>query len=258
MLWDVSTGARIRSLSGHTDYVFDVDWSSDGRRLLSASRDSTVILWDTSDGTRLQTYRDEAGRSFTVSFLDDRHAVTGGSSSNVRFWSLYNDAEQRRIDLPGAAIYSMAVSDDEHIAALGIQNAVELLDLQSGTEIRHFRYAGGAVTSVAISPDGKTLLSGFQDASTILWNIENGQEIRRLEGHSSIIVNEDVQFGRILDVAVSPDGQRVLAGGEDKTMIVWDMNTGDIVIHFRKLLRDDQQRRIQPGWTTISRAALAH
>jgi WD40 repeat protein len=41
-----------------------------------------------------------------------------------------------------------------------------------------------------------------------------------------------VQFGRILDVAVSPDGQRILAGGEDKTMIVWDMNTGDVVHAF--------------------------
>lgn len=235
ILWDVETGQMLRQLIGHSDYVFDVDWSFDGSSLLSASRDSTLILWDAADGTRLHSYRDEAGRSLTVSFIDDRHALSAGSSGNVRFWSLYDEREQQRFDLSGEPIYSMSITHDERMAAIGTQNAAVLISLSTGDDVRRFRYDGGAVTSVVFSPDENTLISGFEDNTTIMWDIQTGEEIRRLEGHSSLTTsaaNEEIVFGRILDLAVSPDGQRVLSAAEDRTMIVWDANTGEIVHQF--------------------------
>jgi WD40 repeat protein len=46
-LWDAATGKMLGSLAGHTEYVTDIDWSSDGK-LASASKDSTVIIWNIS------------------------------------------------------------------------------------------------------------------------------------------------------------------------------------------------------------------
>jgi WD40 repeat protein len=183
----------------------------------------------------LHTYRDEAGRSLTVSFIDDQHAISGGSSNNVRFWSLYDEREQQHFDLDDEPIYSMIIIEDEQMAAVGTQNAVVLVELSAGTELRRFTYNGGAVTSVATSLDGKTLIAGFEDTSTIMWDMESGEAIRRLEGHSTISINsenQETRFGSILDLAVSPDGQRVLSGAEDRTMLVWDVNTGDIVYQY--------------------------
>ncbi|MBN2472861.1 MAG: protein kinase, partial [Anaerolineae bacterium] len=232
ILWDVETGEALRHLRGHTDFVFRLDWNSDGTRLLSASRDSSLILWDAASGLPLHTYRDETARSLSVAWFDDRHAISGANSGDLRLWSLIDEREAQRLDLTTEVVSSMALSSDERTGAAGIMDGVVLLAMETGQEIRRFNYGGGSVTSVTFTPDRVFLAAGFEDSAIVLWDIETGQEMRRLEGHAPIVVNQDVQFGRILDLAASPDGHRLASAGEDRQLIVWEIATGAIVHQF--------------------------
>jgi WD40 repeat protein len=47
MLFDVAAGKRKRTLTGHRGSITQLAYSKDGKRLASASSDSTVLIWET-------------------------------------------------------------------------------------------------------------------------------------------------------------------------------------------------------------------
>ena len=54
-LWDAETGACVRTLEGHGDFVTSVCFSPDGKQLASGSVDTTVRLWDVEAGACVKT-----------------------------------------------------------------------------------------------------------------------------------------------------------------------------------------------------------
>ena len=72
----------------------------------------------------------------------------------------------------------------------------------------------GQIWSIAFSPDGKTLASGGQDHSIRLWNVNTGQQIRKITRR------------RVNGVAFSPDGKTLACGDMDRTIYLLDAQTG--------------------------------
>ncbi|MCA9152881.1 MAG: hypothetical protein KDA92_26445, partial [Planctomycetales bacterium] len=54
-VFDVASGAHVRTFEGHTHHVLSVAWRADGRVLATASADKGVKLWNLSDGSQLRT-----------------------------------------------------------------------------------------------------------------------------------------------------------------------------------------------------------
>jgi WD40 repeat protein len=49
-IWDAITGKQLMMMEGHTDFVYGVAFSPDGKYLLTGSFDGTARLWDLSNG----------------------------------------------------------------------------------------------------------------------------------------------------------------------------------------------------------------
>ena len=70
--------------------------------------------------------------------------------------------------------------------------------------------------SLALSKNGQVMLTGSYDGIVRLWDVQSGREIRKFEGHSSIV----------FDVEISPNGRYVLTGSRDNTARLWEIETG--------------------------------
>ena len=55
ILWDVATREEVRWLRGHTNSIWALAFSPDGKTLASGSADQTVKFWDTASGQLRET-----------------------------------------------------------------------------------------------------------------------------------------------------------------------------------------------------------
>lgn len=88
-LWDLASGATLRTLQGHTDDVETVAVRADGRRALSGSRDQTLRLWNLGSGETLRILEGHTREVTAVAvFADGRRALSGSRDQTLRLWDL--------------------------------------------------------------------------------------------------------------------------------------------------------------------------
>jgi len=79
------------------------------------------------------------------------------------------------------------------------------------------------VNAVAvITPDGKHAISGSRDYTLKVWDIESGEGLWTLGGHTS----------SVWAVAATSDGKHAISASGDKTLKVWDIESGEIIASF--------------------------
>ena len=74
-------------------------------------------------------------------------------------------------------------------------------------------HSGWVKSVVAMSPDGQTIVSGSGDNTIKVWNLDTGELLHTLEGHSDSVNS----------VAISPNGRTIVSGSEDETVKVWQV-----------------------------------
>lgn len=137
---------------------------------------------------------------------------------------------------------------------------VKLWDLEHGCELRTLIGHLNSVNAVACFPDGYRVVSGSRDGILKIWDTRNGDELETLKGHvesiDSIIIAKngtlmisassdaikiwdiDIDHVNVLKtikngtnrttaIALFSDEQRIISASNDKSLNIWDLNSGE-------------------------------
>jgi len=205
-------------LKGHTNEVWGVAVTPDGKTVVSGSRDETLKVWDLATGHCRATFKGHTGVVNGVAITPDGKTVVSGSSDNtLRVWDLETGHCRATFEGHSGPIWVAAVTPDGKTVVSGsIDKTLRVWDLETGRCRATFKGHTEGVWGVAVTPDGKTVVSGSHDRTLRVWDLETGRCRATFKGHSY----------EVLGVALTPDGKTVVSGSSDTTLEVWDLATG--------------------------------
>jgi len=88
-LWNVESGNRVLTLSGHKGSIRSIAFSPDGKLLASGSSDQTVKLWNVETGKEEQTFTGHEATVTSVAFSPNGKLLASASDNQiVRFWDI--------------------------------------------------------------------------------------------------------------------------------------------------------------------------
>ena len=230
-LWDVSSGAVLKTLEGHSYDIGAVVFSPDSKTLVSASHD-TVKLWDAGLGALLQTLEGHSSKVKDMAFSPDGGMLASASEDfTVKLWDIGSKAVLQTHEDHLYEITSVAFSPDGKTLVSVSCDAVKLWHVSSGevlSTVKNDPYDESfMVTAMDFSPDGKMVALSLENEIVELWDASSGMVLQTLDCISPPvrqILDERGIDGHLLSVSsivFSPDG-KTLVSASGMTVKVWD------------------------------------
>jgi len=254
-LWNLSTGEKLKTLSGHTGDVSALAYSPDGKSLASGSWDDhTLRRWEVSSGKLLKTLTASDTRTYTgqargplvpdscvralrytrdgkfilaglnesLAFLGPTTLETAGSVLAHRPWKESGGGGIGGVYDVGC--YGLALSPDGTKAATsGVDRCGRVWDLKTKKELSTLEGHGDNVPGIAFSPDGKTIATGCHDGKVRFFDAKSGKVGLVIDVGAS--PSPGGQKFSLWAVAFSPSGKWIVSVGSNSPKL-WDAESG--------------------------------
>jgi len=236
-VWDVLSGRELQKLSGGGEGtvmasigVYFVGFAADNR-LVTAS--DAVRVWDISTGSLVRSLELDM---LSVSGFNGLESglilspdgtqillVSDGADEQIRVIDLATAREVRRVKLPEDQIDSLqlAFNAEGHLLAAGIhKKRFKLWNLTTKKE-HELAPTAKEFCVVKFSRDGR-LLALSENYTVKLWDVATQRELPALKvPNSGAFTAQTDAFA-----SFSEDGKRIVTGGFDTDIIVWETETG--------------------------------
>lgn len=241
-VWEQDSGQMFNQFE-HPEGVPALDFSPDGKSLVTGSYDNLVRLWDITTGQLIKTFKGHTNMVWGVAFSPDGQSFASvGADDAIWLWTVKTGQGKKLGEHDGDAWGVTFSPDSQWVLSSGEDDEINIWQVSNGKLVRTLKEHSGAVLNITFSHDGKLLASGGDDYSIKLWDTQTWQVTNTLRG----------DFYSIYGLAFSPDDNILVSGGRDKglfgeflqyhfdykssvnsiTMQAWDVKQGTLVTQF--------------------------
>ncbi|EIN08367.1 WD repeat protein [Punctularia strigosozonata HHB-11173 SS5] len=246
-VWNVNSGFCFVTFSEHSSAVSCVEFAKQGQVLFSASLDGTVRAFDLVRYRNFRTFTSPQPVQFSSLAVDPSGEVVAAGSTDSFEIFLWSVQTGRLLDVLAGhegPVCSLAFSPTGDFLASGSWDKTVRVWTMYGRSgaVEPFTLSAD-VLALAFRPDGKELTASTLDGQIAFWDVGQGKQTGIIEGR------KDVSGGRRIDdrrtaansasgksfnsLTYTADGRCLLAGGNSKYVVLYDVADGVMVRKFQ-------------------------
>ncbi|XP_076397285.1 notchless protein homolog 1 [Megachile rotundata] len=281
--WDIYTQTPYYTCEGHKHWVLCISWSPCGTKLASACKNGTILLWDPKTGKQIG--KAMLGHKMWVTSLSwepfhrnpkCQYLVSASKDGDLRIWDTIRAQTVRSLSGHTKSVTCVKWGGNGLIYSASQDRTIKIWRAEDGILCRTLQGHAHWVNTLALNVDyvlrtgpfhlGKSqdqnedvieyakkqyqsigeeiLVSGSDDFTLFLWKPEKEKKpIARMTGHQQLI--NDVKF--------SPNGRIIASASFDKSIKLWEANTGKYITS----LRGHVQAVYSVAWSADSRLLVS-
>ncbi len=220
-LIDLNNPSEPVILEGHSSIVWEVQFTSDGKGLVSTGDDQQIIYWDLETyESRVITTAEDKIRSFEITENGLLYGLLANGKLNVWKLSEENSENQLIYEVAGQRGAAIAFSATKEIIVQGYSSGlVRVWDIKSNTVLNNLEGHSAKISDIAISKTGKFIATASLDGTVRVWQTDNLEE-------DPIVLNDHSSW--VLSTMFSNDEKHIYVGTKNETIRFYPINMKDM------------------------------
>lgn len=228
--WSIGNKGKWADLSGHKRAIQSLDISPSGDRLISASTDMSIKLWDIKPGVKkmIRSYPFNGFKVEQIRFSPDNiHFATANTNSQILVWDSRKKTDEAELfyTLKGhnGKINTIAFHPTKNfLISAGADKKVILWDLGQKKNIYESEVHSGQIESIRFSRKGDRYATSSKDRTIKVWDTQSHRLLFTFRGHKR----------GVRDIAFSSNDTLLASASDDKTIGLWNLLNGKLIKKF--------------------------
>lgn len=236
-VWSLKNKQCLTTLKSQSYHISLIDISNSGKHIATGSGEKIVKAWDIDTGSYLQSLEGHLSEINAITFSSNNKLATASVDRTIKIWDIRTGKCLKTLQGRADFIHSVVCSKNAQIIVSSSQHTIKFWDLQTHKTISTFFEDKHWFSSLIISSDEKMIACatiGNDNNIIKIWPISSlsknqvtamtNQKIypKILQGHND----------SIWSIAFSSDSTKIVSGSSDRTIKIWNSQTGECIATF--------------------------